>query len=901
MGRNKRVKPHLENVHIEALAAEGNGLAHVDGKVLFVQRAMPGDVVDVQVNKVRSGYSAGYITRMVQPSPDRLEPFCEHYGVCGGCTWQPLPYQMQIDFKRQQVEDQLVRIGHLEIPEVRPTLGSEKTRYYRNKMEYTFSDRRWLMPGENPEDIPERERCGLGFHVGGFFDKVLDIKECHLQGEPSNAIRNFLKEYALDHGLSFFDLRRHEGFMRNVVVRITTTGEIMVVVVFGSEAEPDERHEDVKGVLDALKGCFPEITSLYYVINPKCNDAWSDLPCHLYSGSEAIFEQMEELRFKIGPKSFYQTNSRQAYRLYSVVRDCVREAVDKRLKTDKPVIYDLYTGTGTIALFLSSMASKVIGIEYVPEAIEDAKENARVNGINTSEFVAGDMKDILTSDFIAAHGHPDIVILDPPRAGIHPDVAEVLLKAEPDNMVYVSCNPATQARDLAVFSQKYDITFVQPVDMFPHTTHVENVVALKKRTVGDVNLYTLTSDLHHEMSEDVLSEPFIKDIEKASGCRFIFKGADFKDYGTGDDLIYVRTGGTEGIFKSIFCRDGEICIPGGKPVKLLASGQSNSLAASMEILSYLNINGLRGRILHGSAQEISSRLIMRDGAPSGRKAGIVNTLAPSSAPIAGMRLGVVGCPSDWLISSDVDYDKVHRMLGAELVDIPIKELVDLYRKGGYKSPSGLKPLNAPKYGKPFGEDDLQKAVNVYGALREIADKYSLNGLTLRCFDLLTSIGTTGCLALSLLNSEGLVATCEGDIPAMLSMAVSRLVAGNSGFQVNLSRIEDEKFLFAHCTVPLNIVGNYCYDTHCESGIGVAIHCEFTPGPATILKIGAKLDRYMVEDVDLEANAYGDNLCRTQIIVKSRNLAGYMLGAPLGNHHIVIPGHYAAKINKLLND
>ena len=430
---------------------------------------------------------------------------------------------------------------------------------------------------------------------------------------------------------------------------------------------------------------------------------------------------------------------------------------------------------------------------------------------------------------------------------------------------------------------------------------MENVVALKKRTVGDVNLYTLTSDLHHEMSEDVLSEPFIKGIEKASGCRFIFKGADFSDYGNGDDVIYVRTGGTEGIFKKVFCATGEPVIPGGKPVRLLASGQSNSLAASMEIISYLNANGLKGRILHGSAGEIASQLISRGVSGIGRKNDLIKPLSPHTLPLAGMRLGVVGHPSDWLISSDVDYEWARTVLGVELIDIPIDELVALYGKGCYSAPSGLRPLNEPKYGKSITEADFQKAVNVYGALKEIAKKYNLNGLTLRCFDLLTSIGTTGCLALSLLNSEGLIATCEGDIPAMLSMAVSLAVAGNSGFQVNLSRIRDDRFLFAHCTVPLNIVGNYCYDTHFESGIGVAIHGEFTPGPATIFKIGAKLDRYIAEDVDLEANEYGDNLCRTQVIIKSHNLADYMLRKSLGNHHIIIPGHYAAKLDRLLND
>lgn len=484
---SRKKKPYLENVTIETTAAEGNGLAHVDGKVLFVQGGIPGDVVDVQVNKVRSGYSGGYIRNMVSPSPDRLEPFCSHFSDCGGCTWQTLPYEKQIAFKQQQVVDQLTRIGHLKLPEVSPILGSENTQYYRNKLEYTFSNRRWVLQSEDPNSLSDIDRCGLGFHIGGFFDKVLDIEHCYLQREPSNAIRLFIKQYAIEHGLSFYDLRENRGFMRIMVIRTTSTGENMLVLCFGNEAQGAAAWPEVEALLTAVRDRFPEITSLYYVINPKGNDTFGDLECYLFSGAEAVYEQMENLRFKIGPKSFYQTNSAQAYRLYSVVRDFVREGVEtlkngsNRLKTDKPVIYDLYTGTGTIALFLASMAEKVVGIEYVPEAIEDAKINARDNGISNAEFFAGDMKDVLSSSFIAQHGRPDIVVLDPPRAGIHPDVAKVLMEAAPQRMVYVSCNPATQARDLAVFSSAYDIVHVQPVDMFPHTTHVENVVSLVRR------------------------------------------------------------------------------------------------------------------------------------------------------------------------------------------------------------------------------------------------------------------------------------------------------------------------------------------------------------------------------------------------------------------------------------
>ena len=476
MARKK--KPFLEDITIEATAAEGNGLAHVDGKVVFVKQGIPGDVVDVQINKVRSGYSQGFIVRMKTPSPHRLSPFCSHFGTCGGCTWQTLPYAMQTAFKQQQVVDQLTRIGHLQLPEVSPILGSEKTDHYRNKLEFTFSNRRWLLPGENWSELSDEDRLGLGFHVSGFFDKVLDIRECHLQREPSNAIRLFVKQYAIDHGLSFYDLRENHGFLRTLTVRTPSTGEVMLVVCFGGEAQGEEARPRREALLEAVRTRFPEITSLYYVINPKANDTFGDLPCSLYSGAEAIYEQMEDLRFKIGPKSFYQTNSAQAYRLYSVVRDFVREGIPGN---GKPVIYDLYTGTGTIALFLSSLARKVVGIEYVPEAIEDAKVNARENHIDNADFFAGDMKDVLNTDFIATHGRPDIVVLDPPRAGIHPDVAQVLRACAPQRMVYVSCNPATQARDLAVFAPDYDIVHVQPVDMFPHTIHVENVVSLVKK------------------------------------------------------------------------------------------------------------------------------------------------------------------------------------------------------------------------------------------------------------------------------------------------------------------------------------------------------------------------------------------------------------------------------------
>ena len=463
----KRIDLLLENVTIEAVAAEGRALTHVDGMVVFVDFAVPGDVVDIQVYKKKKNYMEGWIKRIVKPSEHRLEPFCAHFGVCGGCRWQPLPYSMQLEAKRQQVEDQLVRIGHLDVPQIRPTLPSPETRYYRNKLEFSASASRWILNGENPDTIAPQDRAGLGFHVSKFFDKVLDIKECHLQKEPSNAIRLFIKKYCLEHGFEFYNIRENKGFFRNMFVRTNDKGDVMLIVCF---AQP--RMEDIKGLLDQVSARFPEISSLWYVVNEKLNDSIADLSPVLYKGEDAIYEEMEGLSFKIGPKSFYQTNSAQAYRLYSVARDFAALSGEE-------VVYDLYTGTGTIAQFVSSKAKKVIGIEYVPEAIQDAKDNAKRNGISNCEFFAGDMKDVLNQAFIAKHGRPDVIILDPPRAGIHPDVAKVILEAAPKRMVYVSCNPASQARDLATICGKYRITAVQPVDMFPHTMHVENVVSLE--------------------------------------------------------------------------------------------------------------------------------------------------------------------------------------------------------------------------------------------------------------------------------------------------------------------------------------------------------------------------------------------------------------------------------------
>ena len=459
----------LENVTIEAVAAEGKALTHVDGMVVFVDFAVPGDVVDIKVYKKKKNYMEGFIQRMVKPSEQRLEPFCEHFGVCGGCRWQPLPYSMQLEAKRQQVEDQLVRIGHLDVPEIRPTLPSLRTQYYRNKLEFSASSKRWLLKGEDPDSVSEQDRMGLGFHVGKFFDKVLDIRQCYLQPEPSNSIRLFIKQFCVENGYEFYNIRENQGYFRNVFIRTTEKGSVMLIVCFAFEDEARR-----KALLDAVGARFPQISSLWYVINEKLNDSIGDQSPVLYKGDDAIYEEMEGLRFKIGPKSFYQTNSLQAYRLYSVAREFAA-------LTGQEVVYDLYTGTGTIAQFVSRQAAKVVGIEYVPEAIEDAWSNARANDIGNCTFFAGDMKDVLNEKFIARNGKPDVIILDPPRAGIHPDVAQVILKAAPQRMVYVSCNPASQARDLAILCRDYVITAVQPVDMFPHTMHVENVVALQRK------------------------------------------------------------------------------------------------------------------------------------------------------------------------------------------------------------------------------------------------------------------------------------------------------------------------------------------------------------------------------------------------------------------------------------
>ncbi len=473
MARKRKELPVLEGVEIIDVAAEGNAVARVDDMVVFVPFGAPGDVVDVKIDKKKRSYAQGHITKIVKPGEVRVEPFCSHFTVCGGCRWQHLPYEFQLRAKRQQVVDALDRIGHVAHPEVAPTLGSKNIREYRNKMEYTFSNKCWLTFEQlkSGEEFPDRDAAG--FHIPGAFDKVLDIDRCHLQDDFSNRIRKFVKQWGKEHSLPFYDLRLNEGFLRTMMVRMASTGEIMVLMSFG-----EDRPEDIAALMQAVKDEFPEITSLLYVINTKANDTIGDLPVITFAGKDYIEEEMEGLKFRVGPKSFYQTNSRQAYELYKVARDFAG-------LTGEELVYDLYTGTGTIANFVSRWARKVVGIEYVPEAIEDAKVNAQVNGLDNTLFYAGDMKDVLNAEFIERHGQPDVMIVDPPRAGMHGDVVDVILEAEPERIVYVSCNPATQARDLALLDAKYTITAVQPVDMFPHTQHVENVVRLELKPLQE--------------------------------------------------------------------------------------------------------------------------------------------------------------------------------------------------------------------------------------------------------------------------------------------------------------------------------------------------------------------------------------------------------------------------------
>lgn len=469
MGRKRKELPVVENVEITGVAAEGKSIARVDDMVVFIPYGAPGDVVNIKLDKKKSSYAEAHIVDMVKPSPDRVTPACEHFGVCGGCKWQHIPYESQLRYKRDQVVDALTRIAKVEIPEVNPTLGSKETFCYRNKLEYTFSCKCWITFEDLRSGREIADRNALGFHIPGAFDKVLDIKKCWLQDDLSNRIRLFVRQYALAKGYEFYDIKAQQGLMRTLMVRIASTGEVMLIVVF---ARPEQ--EKIDDLMGAIAAEFPEITSLLYVVNQKVNDTIADQEVITYRGRDYINEEMEGLQFRIGPKSFYQTNSLQAYELYKVAR---------RMACLKPddLVYDLYTGTGTIANFVARQVKKVVGIEYVPEAIADAKLNSEVNGIDNTIFFAGDMKDVLTDGFIAEHGRPDVMIIDPPRAGMHEDVVNVILNARPERIVYVSCNPATQARDLALMDSLYRVEEVQPVDMFPHTHHVENVVRMTRR------------------------------------------------------------------------------------------------------------------------------------------------------------------------------------------------------------------------------------------------------------------------------------------------------------------------------------------------------------------------------------------------------------------------------------
>jgi len=470
VGRRKEM-PLLENVRITDIGAEGNALARVDNLVVFVPMLIPGDVVDIRVIKKRKKYLEGKVIRFHEYSKDRIEPRCIHFGICGGCKWQHLPYNLQLQYKEKQVRDNLIRIGKIELPETKAIIGSSEEFLYRNKLEYTFSDKRWLTKEEvDSGNLFEKENA-LGFHIPGLFDKVLDIKECHLQPEPSNSIKNAVRQYALSNNLEFFDLREQKGFLRNLVIRNSLEGKVMVIVVF--YREDIEKRESL---LEFLVSEFPQITSLMYVINSKRNDSLNDQNPILYKGDDHLVEEMDGLKFRIGPKSFYQTNTKQALELYHVAKDFAG-------LSGKEIVYDLYTGTGTIAIFIAGDSEKVIGIEYVDEAVRDAKINSEINNIKNTYFFSGDMKDVLSEEFLKINGRPDVIITDPPRAGMHEDVVKVIATASPDKIVYISCNPATQARDIFLLSEHYEVIRVQAVDMFPHTHHVENVVLLKRRQI----------------------------------------------------------------------------------------------------------------------------------------------------------------------------------------------------------------------------------------------------------------------------------------------------------------------------------------------------------------------------------------------------------------------------------
>ena len=472
MARNKKPLPLLEGVVIEAVAAEGKCLFHWNDMVVFVPFCVPGDVCDVQIRRKKHSFAEGEVVRFREYSNVRATPFCAHFGVCGGCKWQNLPYEEQIKFKQQQVKDQLTRIGKIELPEFRPIMGSVHTKEYRNKLDFGCANKRYLTKEQiqtlpNDESQSLKDVPAIGFHITGAFDKILPIEKCWLMDDLHNQIRNEVRDYAMEHGLSFFDLRAQVGLLRDVIIRNSASGEWMVIFQFSLPPTPSNE----RGSWDDENG-QKAFALMQHIAD--CNDTIGDQDIMVFKGSDHIFELMEDLKFKVGPKSFYQTNTEQAYHLYSVAREFAG-------LTGNELVYDLYTGTGTIANFVAKKAKKVIGIEYVPEAIEDAKVNSEVNGIENTLFFAGDMKDILTDEFIAEYGRPDVIITDPPRAGMHPDVVKTILNAAPDRIVYVSCNPATQARDLQAMDAYYQVAEVQPVDMFPHTPHVENVVLLTKR------------------------------------------------------------------------------------------------------------------------------------------------------------------------------------------------------------------------------------------------------------------------------------------------------------------------------------------------------------------------------------------------------------------------------------
>ena len=479
MTRKHKPLPLLEHITIESVAAEGKCIFHYDDKVVFVPFCVPGDVVDVQITKKKHSFMEGRVERIISYSKVRETPMCEHFGICGGCKWQNLPYEEQLKAKQQQVFDQLTRIGKVELPPFQPILGSLKTKEYRNKLEFGCANKRWYTKEEIAALPPKEEgqegnlsESAIGFHITGAFDKIYPIKKCWLMDDLHNEIRNEISRYAKENSISFYDIRAQHGLLRDLMMRNSNTGEFMLLVQFHYDEEGDE--QKAMQLLQHISGTFPQITSLIYVDNQKGNDTFGDLELTTFKGTDFIYETMEDLKFKVGPKSFYQTNTDQAYHLYCVARSFAQ-------LTGGELVYDLYTGTGTIANFVAHQAKQVIGIEYVPEAIEDAKENSHVNGINNTLFYAGDMKDILTDDFIQEHGQPDVIITDPPRAGMHADVVKVILNASPKRIVYVSCNPATQARDLQLMDADYKVAAVQPVDMFPHTPHVENVVLLERR------------------------------------------------------------------------------------------------------------------------------------------------------------------------------------------------------------------------------------------------------------------------------------------------------------------------------------------------------------------------------------------------------------------------------------